>query len=151
MDADTPMVSIDPRRSNRNFLRLPTLQIVFRINARCIDDRKPVSIQLSVADTRKTLHADKIEVNATTEISLSIPANQIAPVAIREFCKLPESPQDVGNRHRQLNDRITIPAALSAQASLRCASESGEQTIYVSTPLDVTLICKLEAESISLR
>lgn len=140
MDADTPEVNIKSRGINRNFLRLPKLQYEFHFDAACVANLAPVSLQLSVADTRKTLDESEIATDKTTEISLSIPANQIAPVAIEGFCERDEAEDEIdGARSKQ---QITIPAALSAQASLRCASDLDEQMIYVSRPLDVTLICE---------
>ncbi len=151
MHADTPEVSVESRATKRSFLRLPTLQYAFRFDAVCSANLKPVSLLLSVADTRKTLDANEIEANATTAVSLSIPASQIAPVAIQGFCEQVDSREDGGGQRRQRNEYMTIPAALSAQASLRCASESGEQTVYVSWPLDVKLICRRQPAAISLR
>jgi hypothetical protein len=153
LDADTPKINIDTRDTERNFLRLPTVRFAFRIDAACIETLQPVSLLLSVADTRETLQADEIKGNSTTEIALNIPASQIAPVAIQNFCE-ENSPQDnQSGRRRPLpeQEEITITAALSAQASLRCASETDEQTVYTSIPLDVVLICNQTPQSIDLR
>ena len=141
MQANTPEVNIELRSAKRNFLRLPALQFAFVIDAVCVKNLTPVSLQLSVADTRKTLQGDEIEAGAATTISLNIPANQIAPVVIQGFCERPDS-QESDGQQRNEQTRITIPAALSAQASLRCSSEADTQTVYVSRPLDVILACK---------
>lgn len=151
--ADTPKVSIDRRDTERNFLRLPTVEFAFRIDAACSETLQPVSLLLSVADSRKILQADEIEGNSATEIALNIPASQIAPVAIQGFCE-ETSPQDNQSSRRQPSpghEEITLTAALSAQASLRCASDTDEQTVYTSMPLDVILVCNQAPQSIDLR
>lgn len=151
MTADTPVVNIERRSQEQNFLRLPALQYGFTLKSACVDGLKPVSIQLSVADTRKTLRGSDFQgdENGDTdiELTLSIPQEQIAPVAIKGFCVLPDEDLAV---HDARNE-ITIPAALSAQASLRCASESDEQIVYVSSALDVTLNCSEPAAEVATR
>jgi hypothetical protein len=37
---------------------------------------------------------------------------------------------------------MTIPAALSVQASLLCEGEEDKAMTYVSRPLDVSLVCE---------
>lgn len=151
--ADTPKINIESRNAERNFLRLPTVSFDFRIDAACIDTLQPVSLLLSVADTRKSLRPDEISGDTTTEVALSIPASQIAPVAIKGFCE--ENPaqenQSDQRRPRQDPEERTITAALSVQASLRCASDTDEQTLYTSIPLDVILVCNQAPQSIDLQ
>jgi hypothetical protein len=150
MQADTPEVSIESRSSGRNALHLPALQYAFTFEASCGDDLQPVSLQLSVADTRKTLRTEQIVADSLTMTSLSIPANQIAPVVINNFCQRVDAQvSDVQTQSEP--SRISIPAALSAQASLRCASETDEHTVYVSSPLNVMLACDIPAESSQAR
>ena len=138
--ADTPSATVDQSSSRRNFLRLPELDYVFRVDAHCDESLEPQSLLVSVADTRKSFDANVLADGEAIEFSLKIPASQIAPVAINDFCTADDE------RHEYSDDRIAIPAALSAQASLRCASESAEQTVYASTPLDVEIVCRSEEE-----
>lgn len=151
MTADTPVVNIERRSQGQNFIQLPALQYGFTLNSVCVDGLKPVSIQLSVADTRKTLRGSDIKGDeigtAEIELTLRITQEQLAPVAIRGFCVLPDG--DLAERDAR--NEITIPAVLSAQASLRCASETAEQIVYVSSALDVTLSCSEPAEEVATR
>ena len=136
--ANTPVVSISPRQPNRKFVRLPALEYAFEIRADCLRNRKPTSFLVSVADTRKSLGAADFSSGSPVEITLRIPATQIGPIAIENFCHVAdenEASDDI------TTDEITISAALSAHASLRCESESGHDVIYVSQPLDVSLTC----------
>ena len=136
--ADAPLVSLTPRNPGRNFVRLPTLEYIFEIQTHCSDNRSPESLSLNVADTRKSLPAGQIISDGPTEIRLRIPASQIAPLVIEGFCVV--QPEEIGDR-TTAPAQITIPAALSAQASLLCEGVEDQAMIYVSRSLDVSLVC----------
>lgn len=141
--ANAPVVNIAPRNPGRNFLRLPTLEYDFEIHTACAENRSPEILSLNVADTRKSLQADKIVNDGPTKISLRIPGNQIAPLAVEDFCivAVPDDGDVTIESRSRTARRITIPAALSAQASLLCASDDEKAMTYVSRTLDVSLVC----------
>jgi hypothetical protein len=143
--ADAPAVTLTPRNPGRNFVRLPTLEYTFEIRTKCSDERLPGSLSLNVADTRKSLPADKIVSDGPTEVSLRIPAGQIAPLVIEDFCVI-QADRD-GNGMSEMQSQITIPAALSAQASLLCEGDEDKAMTYVSRPLDVLLVCERAPEN----
>ena len=147
--ANAPAVNIAPRNPGRNFVRLPTLEYEFEIHSRCTDSRTPESISLNVADTHESLQADKIANDGPTRLSLRIPASQIAPLVVEDFCIVSgEDDDDAASdaRSRSLSQsQITIPAALSAQASLLCANGDDKAMTYVSRTLDVSLVCERSA------
>ena len=143
--ADAPVVTLAPRKPGRSFVRLPTLEYKFELRTKCSDERLPVSLSLNVADTRKSLPADKIVSDGPTEVSLRIPAGQIAPLVIEDFCVVQEEKD--GNRMSEAQTQITIPAALSAQASLLCEGDEDKAMTYVSRPLDVLLVCERAPEN----
>jgi hypothetical protein len=147
--ANAPAVNLAPRNPGRNFLRLPTLEYEFEIHTQCTDSRSPEALSLNVADTRKTLQADKIVNDGPTRISLRIPANQIAPLVVEDFCIVTVEDDGDGTIEPQARTtgRLTIPAALSAQASLLCASEEDKAMTYVSSTLDVSLVCEEPEEN----
>ena len=134
VSANTPDVNVSTRPAGRNFLNLPALRFNFVIAAHCPGPGEPVSFSLSVADTRVSMDADRLEAGGPLEFSVTVPASQIGPVAIDDFCAL-----DDGERMPQ--DPMRIPAVLSAQASLLCATDSGNNMTYASESLDVTLHC----------
>lgn len=144
--ANAPEVNLAPRDPGRNFLRLPTLEYRFEIHVQCSDSRAPESLSLNVADTRKSLAADRIVTDGPTEISLRIPARQIAPLVVEDFCVAPDEDDDDAASEARSQSRITIPAALSAQASLLCAGGEDQAMTYVSTALDVSLVCDRSAK-----
>jgi len=138
--ADAPVIPLSPRSPGRNFVQLPALEYNFEIQTRCAGSRLPGSLSLNVADTRKWLAADDIVIDGPTTLRLRIPASQIAPLAVQDFCVAPgdEDGADGGDPPAQ----ITISAALSAQASLLCESDEDKVMTYVSRTLDVSLLCE---------
>ena len=142
--ANAPTVEVSPRIAARNYLRLPTLEFTFQLTAECGGSFAPSAVSLSIADSRKSLSADQLgEAGASTELTVKVPAKQLAPLAIENFCVrpaeaagTPRPPKNSGNM------RMAVPAALSAQASLLCVNDETEEIVYTSSPLDINLICK---------
>lgn len=142
--ANVPTVSVAPRDVGRNFMRLPALEYLFEIRASCSDGRVPKSVSLNVADSRKSLAADQIVDGGPTELSLQVPASQIAPLVVENFCiSLTGEDADAASDARK---QVSISSALSAQASLLCESEDDKAMTYVSRPLDVSLVCERVTE-----
>jgi hypothetical protein len=157
--AEIPVVSVAPQPPGRHLFQLPSLDYIFRVEARCHNDWKPESLSLNVADSRVSRTAAQLADNPDQQLEMQIPANQLAPLAMRNFCVIgegregsaaegpttdgkgetapdrPESPEPTTHE-------LTISAALSAHASLRCSNGEEQKTVYVSQPLDVTLICE---------
>ena len=126
-------------------MRLPTLEYKFEIRAHCSDSRSPASLSLNVADTRKSLAAGQIISDGPTEIRLRIPASQIAPLVIEDFCVV--QPGGNGDRNSVAHPQIAIPAVLSAQVSLLCEGDEDQAITYVSRALDVSLRCDQVTDS----
>lgn len=148
--AEVTAIAVPPQPSERHFFELPSLDYVFRIEARCHSDWEPESLSLSVADSRVTRTATELEGKANQQLELKIPAKQLAPIAMRDFCVIgPAAEGSVAegetphrNHHATPGTgEMTIGAALSVHASLRCSLGDEQRTIYVSQPLDVTLTC----------
>ncbi len=139
VSANAPTVSVAPRDSGRSFMRLPTLEYVFEIHANCSDGRIPKSISLNVADSRMSLTAEQIASDGPTELSLQVPASQIAPLAIEDFCIAEDGDDD--DIDGDMQTELSVESALSAQASLLCEGEDDRAMTYVSRPLDVSLVC----------
>ena len=147
--ADRTSVTVAPQSPDRHFFELPSLDIVFRIEASCRTDWQPESLSLNVADSRVTRNAAELLHNSHQKIPLRIPAEQLAPIAIRNFCVIEGaaegSGEDAGPPAGRMSGtalELTVSAALSAHASLRCSNGDERKTIYVTEPLDVTLVCE---------
>ena len=134
----TPDINVEIRAHDRYKIKLPGLQYAFRIEASCATGLMPDSMLLSVADTRKRIPASDIQSDSESDIVIDIPAGQIAPLTVEDFC-LASS-----DNHQHKNDRVTVRGLLSAQASLLCSGENGQQITYASHALDVTLTCEAE-------
>ena len=140
LEANAPIVPLAPRKPGRNFVRLPTLEYIFEIHTHCSGSRSAESLSLNVADTRESLQARQIISDGPTEISLRIPASQIAPLVVESFCIVQVEEDD--DRISESATQITVTAALSAQASLLCRGEEDQAMTYVSQTLDVSLVCE---------
>jgi hypothetical protein len=141
LSADTPTAQVEPRSAERAPLVLPELEYNFSIQVNCHDNLEAASISLAVADTRRTFDHTQIASGELNAFSLRIPANQIAPVVIADFCITPtDGSQDPATTGRQLP--MTLRSALSAQASLLCVAEGHQSMKYASAALDVQLVCE---------
>jgi len=133
IQSTTPIANILPREGGRTEIYLSALQYSFGLEPSCTVGTALQAVSLAVADTRVSLGAEKLRANERILVELLVPAKQIGPVIAEDFCTVdgattPDTP-------------LTLPSVLSAQAALKCASATTEQTIYASKPLDVTLIC----------
>lgn len=148
--AELAAVVVPPQPPERHFFELPSLDYVFQVEARCHRNWKPESLTLNVADSRVTRAGADLENNPGQTLELKVPARQLAPIPIRDFCVIESAAEgsaaqaersggapDAGPRP----SRMTVGAALSVQASLRCSLDDEQRIIYVSEPLDVTLAC----------
>ena len=140
VSADTPTVILSTRPAGRNFIRLPDLDYRFAIDAGCPTGLERSAISISIADTRIALGESELTAAKRLDIPVSVPATQIAPVAVDRFCTVSTSDEEV----LEPAD-LTIPAVLSAQVSLLCSGEAGNEMTYAAMSLDVTLQCTDEA------
>ncbi len=129
--------AVQPLAEGRSLVRLPALEFEFGIEARCGPAQAVKSVSISVADTRKTLESADITEGSVASTVVTLPARQLAPVAVDGFC--PES--QVGGSRLLLRDAVT------AQVSLRCTGEDGDSITYASQSLDVALVCEIETEA----
>jgi len=135
VESNTPDIDVQLRSSDRSLIRLPQLKYKFRISAGCPNGLSPLSMFVSIADTRKRVSGAELLASADSGLTISIPAKQIAPLTVESFC-VSEDELD-----RQRHEPVTIQGALSAQAALLCSDDSNEQMIYASRSLDITLNC----------
>ena len=141
VSASTPDVEVSTRPAGRNFMRLPALRYDVVLTTNCPDLLSARSVSLSIADTRIALDAERLNEGPRLEISISVPAAQIAPVAVAGFCTDDDGePAGPGARS------VRIPSVLSAQAALTCADDESTEITYASTSLDVLLRCEVEEE-----
>jgi hypothetical protein len=138
LSVDKPVVTVETRSAGRNFMRLPTVDYLFDIRPICSAGMLPRSLSLSIADTRVVLTGDKFNGEAAISVSVRVPADQIAPIALKDFCAAPAAAEAMASR------TIHIPGILSVQASLRCENVETSEVVYASRALDVALSCGAE-------
>ena len=144
-------VEITPGRAGRRSLQLPSLEFDLPVAYGCPVGYAPASLSIAVADTRETLTAIELgAANGNATVRLEIPADQLPPLVVADFCTA-----DGPSADTVLVERV-VEGFLSAAASLRCdadvnpdaVDETGSeappmsQSSYATTPLNVSLICE---------
>ncbi|MDH4046865.1 MAG: hypothetical protein OEW68_18135 [Gammaproteobacteria bacterium] len=147
LSADTPSASVSPRNRERSPLNLPDLEFRFTIEAYCDQALVPASLSLAVADTRRSFHAGQIDSGEMQSVPLRVPAKQIAPVVIENFCVASGADESTDSLQAS-KSTITIRSALSAHASFLCQGDSDHSMTYASTSLDIVLVCT-EAKAVA--
>lgn len=144
IEAGAASATVAPGDVRRNSLRLPALEYVFTLTMRCADPFLPVSLSLTVADSRRAIDAEALAENGdSTELRLTVPASQLAPVPVAGFCAGGAGP-DGDDAPREL----LLQATLSVGASLTCATTSAQEITYASAPLDVLVNCEVPEETV---
>ena len=148
----TPRVDVSPRNPGRNYVRLPTLEFTFEIAANCSVLFSPQSVSLNIADSRETISIDESAGSAAdVQLSLNVPAKQLAPLVIENFCVAPltDDNQDGAGKHDFSNDgNMIVRSVFSAQAALLCVHEDKQEMVYQSSPLDITLVCTAQDDAL---
>jgi hypothetical protein len=144
----TPSVDISVRNPGRNYVRLPTLEFTFEIAASCSGLFSPQSVSLNIADSRESISIDETAGRvAEVQLGLNVPAKQLAPLVVENFCTAPVSDdnQDDARQHNFSNGgNMIVRSVLSVQAALLCVNEDKQEMVYQSRPLDITLVCNAE-------
>lgn len=133
--ADPASVSIGPPDAGGGFARLPELVYRIGIRARCGSAEKPASVSVSIADTQKTLPGEELSGDTDTVVDITIPASQLAPLALGNFC----------TGDGRAAGQLLLRDVLTAHLSLRCASDVGGESItYITRPLAIQLNCQTD-------
>ena len=149
ISVNVPTVMVTPRRTDRFIpLRLPNLTYDLTLTTFCDKNWRPISVSISIADSGKSFNAQQLQGTAILKTELQIPAMQIAPLPVEQFCiKNKQEKLQPGNTNNNEppsgsnRNKVTISSVLSAQASLLCTTESEQSITYVTKALDVTLEC----------
>jgi len=136
--ASTPEVEIAPLPPGPRIIHLPDTTFTLTITALCSDGMHAESASISIADTSLTVGAELLADTATTEQSIRVPRNQLAPLSIDNFC--------VSDAAKEENRDLHITDALTAQLSLVCVDAARRSISYQAAPLGMTLRCKSVAD-----
>lgn len=151
------MVAVAATMPGRRFIDLPALEYRFEVQAACTGDRTPRSLSISVADSRVALAGAALDREGARELVLTVPGRQLAPIAVDDFCvAAPAAGEPAPEGFEAASSftaasvpprLLTVPAVVSAQASLVCTDEGGSHISYVTKPLAVTLACAADVGS----
>lgn len=137
VDAETAVAVLEVQQAGRSLVRLPDIGFRLGIAAYCANGGQPESMSITIADTRRTLRTEDLKGIGTIDISMSIPARQIAPLALQEFCVDPASE----------GDSVLVTSALAVQASLRCSRGEDQSIVFAAEPLDIRVDCIRSADA----
>lgn len=137
IDAEPAVAVISMHEGGRKLVQLPELEFLLKVAPRCGGGGQPESLSVTIADTRTTLSGEALRAGDSIDISLRVSANQLAPVALQEFCVDPES----------AGESLLLTSALTAQASLRCMREEKQSIVYAAEALDIRADCIESATS----
>lgn len=132
--ADHAIVELDEATAGRRYVQLPSLAFPLRIEASCPPGAMTDSVSISVADSRDTFRASAFEEQEALQTTFHVARQQIGPLPVDQFCTVGDADTD--------QRIVRIPDVLTAQASLRCASESRQSIFYAAIGLHVELHCR---------
>ena len=149
----TAQATIAPRPPDKP-VQFPDMTFTLHATASCPAAELPVSVSISIADSRITIAPDD---DGRLEEEIRVSAEQLAPVIARDFC-LDDEMDELANEESgsvrsneadhepdeqpDQNPQLEIQGALSAQLSLRCRGENSESISYATAPLNVALHCE---------
>ena len=128
----TATVTIEPDTNPERRLALPAIEFEFTVAMNCGDMHEASRVSISVADTRRSYDIGALEDRHKLSASLTVPAEQISPLATQGFCTLddPASPKI-----------LILPGVLTSQVSLLCGDQSDGAMHFVSNALAIRLVC----------
>jgi hypothetical protein len=123
------ILSVQP--AGRNLVRLPDVEFRLSLSTHCANGGQPESLSITIADTHMNLRAEELQAGRKFDVAMRIPARQIAPLALHEFCIDPASE----------GDSVLITSAMALQASLRCSRGDDHSIVFAAQPLDIRVDC----------
>jgi len=146
VSVSTPQVVVAPRSAGRRPLQLPDLEYQFQVTLDCAESFTAQFLSVAIADSRRTIEGEAIDSKAApSELTIAVPERQLAPIVVSDFCIDVSGDDDArvpaSALERSLTS-LTIPAVLSAHASLVCSDGEMQEIAYSAQPLDVVLVCQ---------
>lgn len=119
------------QQGGRTLVKLPPLEFRLSISPYCAKGGRPESLSITIADTQRTLRGEDLQSEMSIDLSIRVPASQLAPFALREFCVDPAAE----------GESLMLTAALAAQVSLRCTRAEEQSIVFAAEPLDIRVDC----------
>jgi len=128
--ANEASAQIQPREQGQ--IKLTSLDLSLIAEFACPAGAKAESVMISVLDTHRHYGPEELADTMVLEVSVNVPAGQIAPIASAEFCRNGGTVDDRG---------LLIPAIATAHVSLRCRGDAGSSVDFASVALPLRLHC----------
>lgn len=128
---------LEPGDAKQREVRLPALDVAIIASLECPASSKAASLIVSVSDTHQYYGPGVLADAVSLEAAFSVPASQLAPVVISEFC-VKGTPAD--------NQGLRLHGIATAQISMRCRDDNDSTSLHVtSVPIPVRLYCRPDA------
>ncbi|MGB5336164.1 MAG: hypothetical protein WBN07_11135 [Woeseiaceae bacterium] len=125
---------LEPRDEKRHLVVLPALDAAVVATIECAAGARPVSLTVSISDTYRHFGPELLADSRVLEATLELPASQLAPVSVAEFCVKGEVATD---------QILELPGIATAQVSLRCQNDDESTSMHFgSLPIPVSLYCR---------
>lgn len=128
------LVEIEARQSDNTIIRLPSIELELRFQAYCAAGLSAEHVTIGSADARIGISRESLDEQITVENTLSIPREQIAPLAVGDFCVAGSLADD--------REELRVPDAMTVQGSLRCESAERQAIVYDTVAVEIRLSCK---------
>ena len=134
LQAKATSATLEPRDEPQQLVVLPALETAVIATIACAVGARPVSLTVSISDTYQRFGPEQLADSSIFEATFNLPAGQLAPVAVANFCVT----------HDVTNDQVLeLPGVATAQVSLRCVSEDNSTSMHFgSLPIPVNLYCR---------
>lgn len=132
-------VNLEPDDAMQREVRLPALDVAITASLECPASARVASLTVSVSDTHQYFGPEVLADAVSLEAAFSVPARQLAPVVISNFCVTGGTIDEQGLR---------LHGVATAQISMRCRDENDSASLHVaSIPIPVRLYCRPDAAS----
>lgn len=131
VNAEPAVAVLTLQQAGRNLVRLPDVEFRLSLSTHCANGGLPESLSITIADTHMNLRAEELQAGSKFDVTMRIPAGQIAPLALQEFCIDPVFE----------GDSVLITSAMAVQASLRCSKGDDHSIVFAAEALDIRVDC----------
>ena len=132
LQANESSAQLAPRQQGPQQVSLPSLEFSLLATIACPSGTDVASVTVSIADTHKRFGPDELSDKTALDVRVSVPANQVAPVTVADFCISGEP---------GYQKSLLVPGVATAQVSLRCRSENESSVYFKSAVLPIRLHC----------
>jgi len=140
LHANEASAQIEPHDQLEMQVRLPSLEVSLLARFNCPLDAAAHSITVSVADSHRRYGPEEIADADRLEISIDVPATQIAPVSLTNFCV-------EGTPMKEAY--VLLHGVATAQVSLHCRKQSDASLHFASAALPLRLFCGADENQVS--